>query len=143
MNNGQTKAFGKLMLAGEYSVLFGGMALVFGLKHFATCKFSEGETLDFVGLSTGVLRNHNHPLFRASLLACEKISIVPKIGCYTVDTSAFYEGPRKLGFGSSSAAISALVKMFFHNGGVEDQQLLLKTAIDAHKQFAQGFGSGA
>lgn len=139
MNIATTKAPGKVMLAGEYSVLFGGIAVVAAIDRFATCSYTPGASLDFKAITHTQEHDPHHPLFEAAVTACRHAEVKPAPGLYTLDTSPFYDGKRKIGLGSSAAAVTALVKMMMPR----DQQAVLLTALKAHALFSGGLGSGA
>lgn len=134
---------GKAMLMGEYGVLFGGTALSMPTKRSAVCTFLKSPQLDFSALTSHLEHNRQHPLFMAVQRACSQQSITTPCGRYVLDTRDFYRGSRKLGFGSSAAAIAALTKTIFFLEKIDNPQLLLHTALLAHKYFADGLGSGA
>lgn len=134
---------GKAMLMGEYGVLFGGMALVMPTKQSAVCTYYHGPHYEFSSITSSLEFDNHHPLFLAVKQACNQQSITAPWGSYALDTQGFYKGTRKLGFGSSAAAIAALTKMIFFLQKIENADLLLRTALKAHQLFASGFGSGA
>jgi phosphomevalonate kinase len=135
----------KLMLAGEYSVLFGGSALVATGIRRAHASFSPSNNFNYNFFS----RTHheyiyykNHILFDAVIHAALYYKIKAKPGSYYIDTSSFYHG-HKLGLGSSAAAVVALSRLLLMQHGIADQELLLNIAHKAHKDFSKGLGSGA
>lgn len=144
MNVAATKVPGKVMLGGEYSVLFGGIAIVAAIDRFATCSYTVGTSLDFKAITHGPEHNQHHPLFQAVIAACHHAKIEPAPGLYSLDTRPFYDGTRKIGLGSSAAAVTALVKMIMMmQKHLPDQQALFLTALKAHALFSGGLGSGA
>lgn len=133
----RVNAPGKLMIAGEYAVLFGYSAIVVAVDKRAQCHFSSGESLD--------LRSNiqDHALFDSCFLACRQLGIEPLVGQYVLDTSSFFNGDRKLGLGSSAAAIVALCKQIMTQRGLFDTEVLLRVSQRAHRIFSHRSGSGA
>lgn len=138
---------GKLMIAGEYSVLFGGKSLVAACNNYqAIAKFKASSKWSFFARTNASYINHNeHKLFVAAQKAALNLGITPKVGAYYLDTSVFYnpQSKNKLGLGSSAAGTTALSKLFLAQAGVEDRQTLLRLALAAHKNFSGEIGSGA
>jgi mevalonate kinase len=137
-----TKSKGKVFLFGEYSVLFGGIALVTTANRYAICSFYPSDDLSFTAITDHEENNADHPLFKTVQYALKQNSIKLPYGYYTLDTRDFFKKNRKLGLGSSAAATVALVQMVFHINGIKNQRLLIDVAIEAHKELNQG-GSGA
>jgi phosphomevalonate kinase len=140
-----TQAPGKVMIAGEYSVLMGFPALVAAIDRVAICQFSEGPTLKFLSKTMGDFSlDQNSPLFLAVVTTFKKHALEPKIGEYYLDTSEFFDATgQKIGLGSSAAAVTALSRMILLQHEIEDQALLFERAHEAHRLFSGGVGSGA
>lgn len=129
------------MLAGEYAVLFGKKALVYGVDRRAHCTYSRALSTNFSSITTHSERNNEHPLFLSVKKACAAHLMAFASGSYTVDTSAFFS-THKLGLGSSAAATVALTAMVLQQNNINDPTQLFDIARIAHRQVF-GFGSGA
>lgn len=141
-----TKAPGKLMIAGEYAVLFGHAALTAAVDRDAICSYVPGDGWQFfTRVGQDFIRQNDHPLLVAALRASDFFGHKTRPGTYSVDTSAFFDSDssQKLGLGSSAAATVALCKMILAQEGIDDRHLLLNLALKAHGDFSEGFGSGA
>jgi|SRR5579871_1174473 len=139
-------AFGKIMIAGEYSVLFGGQSLVLGINRQATCTFDAGDAFDFwAKTQEEFTRSFGHQLINAAQAECAKAGFPAQPGTYAIDTSTFFDQERghKLGLGSSSAATTALCKAILLQHNVFDPHLIGAVALKAHRELNGGFGSGA
>ncbi len=125
---------GKLFLAGEYGVLFGGPALVMAVNRRLT-----------VGPGGDVPASAD-PLIRAVLEEVSHIASLPKLGP-RIEEGAFYDaGGLKLGLGSSAAKAAALTASVFVMAGrnIDDEDVrreVLDVALAGHG--AAGGGSGA
>ena len=132
------------MLFGEYSVLFGGPAIIKAANPFATCTVTFGDAFKFSAYFDHKITDVNDPLWSSCIKVCQAASINLPIGHYTIDTRRFFLGHRKLGLGSSAAATVALIKMIVKLlGKGENPSLLLELALAAHRDFSKGLGSGA
>lgn len=140
-----TQAPGKVMIAGEYSVLMGFPALVAAIDRVAICQFKEGPALNFFAKTSQEFSLlQNSPLFLAVLTTFKKHRLEPRIGEYFLDTSEFFDATgQKIGLGSSAAAATALSRMILLQHEIEDQDLLFARAHEAHRLFSGGVGSGA
>lgn len=140
----ETKAPGKIMIAGEYAVLCGYPAIAMPSMEEARCIFTPGTTIETVARGPqGSAPDLS--LFDAVFRAAEAKSITPQTGQYCIDTRAFYDASsgHKLGLGSSAAATVALAKMILTQSRVDDHDALLNLAQTAHRYFSSGLGSGA
>jgi phosphomevalonate kinase len=139
-----SSAFGKLMIAGEYAVLFGHKALVTTIDTRAIAWFHpKNERAFFSYTGKEHRRLDEHPLFLAFVDACRDFNVTPNNGHYLLNTSAFFDDAgRKFGFGSSAAAIAALSKIVVLQG-LLDKTKLFDLAYLAHRKFSHGLGSGA
>ena len=135
------------MIAGEYSVLFGGKSLVAACNnHQAIARFEPSAHTAFLArTNSSYISYRKHKLFVATQKAALCLGITPKLGSYYLDTSVFYnpKTKNKLGLGSSAAGVTALSKLFLAQHGVDDRSLLLTLALKAHKNFSGKIGSGA
>ena len=87
-----TTAHGKIMLAGEYAVLFGNTALVLAINKNAQCTFLEGPTFNFLAKTVFEFEeSDNHPIFINARIACKKAGFDAIPGTYALDTSSFFE----------------------------------------------------
>lgn len=150
---------GKLMICGEYAVLDHAPAIVTAVNVRAHCKFEPGGTQ--LRISARPLRNDivtveisdqldwgDEPL---ELLAAAFYSL-PKerqaqlsglAGELLLDTSSFHVKETKLGLGSSAAALTALMGVFWQlTGGLPAEAEAFEQLRVAHTRF-QGNGSGA
>ena len=135
------KAYGKVVLFGEYGVLLGYKALVASIDRFALCSFKASSKMLF----TGIAKNNvitNSFIFDAALKACADFKINIPCGEYIVDTSEFFtDDNKKLGIGSSSAALSALCKSIIYHGN-NHHITALTLALRVNFYLTNGFGSG-
>jgi len=127
---------GKLFLAGEYTVLRGGSAVIAAVDREATAQFIPGfspaskvvaeavkATLDFMG---------------------EAAEALPR-GSVLVNSKRFTEGDRKLGVGSSAATAAATVGAVLAYCGYDlddHRNKIFELADKAHRAAQGGVGSG-
>lgn len=144
MNSHTASAPGKVMLAGEYSVLFGGTALVAPIDRMAQAQFKPADKLAFFSKTTDrFVQNNEHPLWQSVVGTQKNFALAMDIGAYSLDTSAFFDesSKQKLGLGSSAAGVVALSKLLLKQ---RDQNKLLRDyALKAHEDFSEHLGSGA
>jgi phosphomevalonate kinase len=135
------------MIAGEYSVLFGGKSLVAACNSYqAIAQFKASHHWAFFAhTNKSCPSNTSDKLFLATKKSAQNLGFTPKPGAYYLDTSAFYNthSKNKLGLGSSAAGVTALCKLFLSQHDQDNRQTLLKMALDAHKNFSGKLGSGA
>ena len=140
------RAPGKAVVLGEYAVLHGAPALVLAVDRYCRAsigaqpgdraqietRFPEPRQADApLGAETGVALvdlvrsalGGEHSAWRASL-----------------DTSDFFLAGRKLGLGSSAAALTAFAAAWAAFAGL--QAPTLSAAIELHRRFQNGAGSG-
>lgn len=138
LDRGHT-APGKLLLAGEYAVLRGGVAVVAAMDRRASARLADAAGvrspfLTAVAQRIGELWGKDHPAAHAAARV-------------VVDTAAFSQGGQKLGLGSSAAATVAATAAALAGGGLEverEQVLALATAAHGDAQGQRGSrGSGA
>ena len=128
---------GKLFLAGEYSVLEGGVAVLASASRFALAQFlPELEPASpLVAEATS----------RARAALGEVAAAVPE-GCSRVSTDGFSLDGVKLGLGSSAATAVAAAGALLEFAGVSlavNRELLFSVADAAHRAVQGGVGSGA
>ncbi len=158
---------GKLVIIGEYAVLYGAPALVLAVDRRARVKLEYGTeehrgvflTAPEVCAETVDLSTYLPPKATTSTpthlsLVVETLreatSLYSKAELFhaslhiTIDSSAFYVGRTKIGLGSSAAVCVALLAALLRHaaGKLPSRQLLFKHALAAHKRFQQGRGSG-
>ncbi len=137
-----TNACGKIMVAGEYAVLFGGNALIVPSAQKAQCTFTPGDAVHFSASAGRVPVDDS--LFAAVVKTASAAGIAIPTGHYHLDTSAFFHPDgQKYGLGSSAAATVALIKMIFERSARTDRQSLLEFSLQCHREYSQGLGSGA
>jgi phosphomevalonate kinase len=123
----QASAPGKLILSGEYAVLDGAPALVIAVDRRATAR------------RTHIAVHDASPFLRA----VARHAGTPDLGILA-DSSSFYDGPRKLGLGSSAAVTVAATACALAPPRIDEavRAEILAVAMAAHAE-AQGSGSGA
>ena len=134
---------GKLILAGEYAVLRGGIAVVAAVRRRAIARQVAPDPAraaalsPFLAAAVRVLESSADAAAAAALLR----------DAIDVDTSALHDGPTKLGLGSSAAATVAGIGCALAGAGLPlRRDLVLTLARNAHRlaQGARGVpGSGA
>lgn len=130
---------GKAMLIGEYAVLEGEPAVVAAVSVYAKAVLGDGPpSSPFIEAAIREARQEIAELGR-----CVDGASVPQ-----VDTSAFAQGGRKLGVGSSAAATVAAVGALFDAAGFDigDEQIrgrAYAAAKRAHDAAQGSAGSGA
>src|SRR5580700_4132319 len=101
----------KVMIAGEYSVLFGGIAIVAAVGRFAKARFKPGLEMRFFSQQeANTLEQNDNPLWQAVKRAASNNNISLKSGDYWLNTKSFYHKPsgQKYGIGSSAAGMVSL-----------------------------------
>ena len=140
------RAPGKLVVLGEYAVLYGAPALVLAVDR--RCRASVVARPGRVGrLETRSPKPHRS---EAALGAATGVALVDlvrgAIGFETqgwdavVDSSPFFAGGRKLGLGSSAAALCAFAGAWAAWSAAPRPEL--DVLIDLHRRFQGGAGSG-
>ena len=151
---------GKIVIAGEYAVLFGAPALSMAVDYRATCRVSGRDQADSE-LTTVGFRNgsrtfsindgipvwHDQGGSKADVGLFEAVLAEagwPKDGslAFRLDSTAFSDRAtgKKYGFGSSAAVAVALTGACL--GEEADLQTIRDVAGRAHRRFQAGTGSG-
>ena len=128
--NGVASAPGKIVLAGEYAVLWGAPAI---------CMAVDRRAVVTLGSRTDGECRVTTPGFGGAdrFRVIDAVTGGARPPCdIELDTSAFMSGGRKTGIGSSAALTVALLAAL---GGRSD---VYGEALDAHRRLQQGAGSG-
>ena len=122
---------GKVMLAGEYGVLDGGLAVVAAVNRRAVARrVAQPPPLSpFLAAARDVVR---------AVLGEEAARTFDAI---EVDTRALADGNRKLGLGSSAAATVAAVRLAAGTSPDADLPLVIRLSLDAHARAQAGRGA--
>jgi phosphomevalonate kinase len=139
-----TDACGKVMLAGEYAVLFGFPAVIAAINRKAHCFFEASAVMEFVSEAQALPKDCDR-LFKVAISCLKQAGYEPMTGKYVLDTREFFdqEHQQKIGLGSSSAATVALCKLILAQHHIHDKYILFKLAYRAHRLLNDNFGSGA
>ena len=128
--NVAASAPGKIVLSGEYAVLWDAPAVCMAVNRRAVATVSPSEDGECRLVTPGFDGMDRYRVLDA-LLGGERPA-----KRYTLDTTAFYEGGRKTGIGSSAALTVALAAAISGSTDVAD------VAMDAHRRLQGGQGSG-
>ena len=126
----RASAPGKIVLSGEYAVLYGAPAICMAVRRRAVVTIHEhaeaggrittpgyaGADADAIVNAVGVQGRHGHD--------------------FELDTRAFSEHKKKIGLGSSAALVVALVAAW------ENSTDVFSAALEAHRKLQGGTGSG-
>lgn len=147
------RAPGKLMLSGEYAVLAGAPAVLACVDRFVTVTATPRSDGAGDVRITGPQTASGHyalvsgtPRWQVGSPAMPLVDAVfavvrPAIAMdLTIDSSPFYEDGRKLGLGSSAAVAVALTAAL---AGAAHCRDIVTQAVEAHRRFQHGVGSGA
>ncbi len=145
----RTEAPGKVILIGEYAVLFGASALVASVGRCARVSFEPAQSfsLSALGLTVNArtsqeLRERDQRLALVASVLDEVDEALPSARI-SIDTTDFYDGGVKLGFGSSAAVAVALADALRRARGERPtSELLFRDAHRAHRRAQGGVGSG-
>jgi phosphomevalonate kinase len=153
------RAPGKLLLSGEYAVLFGAPAVVAAVDRFAEAQVR----LDRVSGGMTVTSRAEHERWTVSspereeltggdlgaVLAALRVAEAWAPGLTArqieveVDSRSFLTDGRKLGIGRSAATVTAATAAFLAVGGIRGHAEICEAAVAAHALFQEGHGSGA
>ncbi len=127
---------GKVFLAGEYSVLDGGWALVSTMAVHARASLVER------GTGLGPQSSLVEAILREMGATGLRLAPGRRI---ELDLSAFYDGPVKRGIGSSAAGTAAVAGLvnFLSRGSVGRRDTLAQRCCILHRRLQGGVGSGA
>ena len=121
---------GKIVLAGEYAVLWGAPAICMAVDRRAVA-------------TVGPLTDGECRVMTPGFSGPDRFRIIDAVARGTrpsrdieLDTSAFMSGDRKIGIGSSAALTVALL------AALEGRVDVFAEALDAHRRLQQGAGSG-
>jgi phosphomevalonate kinase len=160
---------GNLLLLGEYAVTEeGGLGLALAVDKRVSAEVQPADALSVEGrwgeeavlwtaespqgspLINGIVETWREQLYARGL--CPLDAEAPKLcgrrdpaGRVVVDSSPFFEGGRKSGFGSSAAVTVALTCALLHLSGFSGPQLLecaARISLLAHRRVQGGRGSG-
>lgn len=134
---------GKIMIAGEYSVLSGQPALVKAINRYASCRFEAHTTTRFFSKTSADFIEECSTLVDAVQTVCQEQHIEIPTGHYFLDSSAFFEKGKKIGLGSSAAVITAFIKTILAQHGDVQVEKLFLLSDKSHRLFNGGVGSGA
>lgn len=124
------RAPGKLFIAGEYAVLYGGIALVAAVDRYVEVRRSSGS-YEVIGAPT----ERKLPEIVASRLGDQA-----DIDLLEVDVSPFSGPDGKYGLGSSAASSVAIVRAICPSWSA---RRVFDVAYGAHREFQGDAGSGA
>lgn len=121
---------GKVVLSGEYAVLWGAPAVCMAVNRRAVATVAPAEDNECHILTPGFEGMERYRVLD-TLLGGERPA-----NCYRLDTTAFAQDGRKTGIGSSAALTVALAAAIHNSTDV------LATAMAAHSELQGGKGSG-
>lgn len=130
---------GKILLGGEYAVLFGAEAVVSAVNRRAQSQYFQDAAKDTSMIVHSVMET------AAAFLSGRGLPIHPD-AWVSVQSIGFRIGKLKLGLGSSAAVAAAAVGAVFDAHGLsiaENRMAILQVAQDAHRAAQKGQGSGA
>ncbi|MBA2665035.1 MAG: hypothetical protein H0U74_22300 [Bradymonadaceae bacterium] len=126
---------GKLFLFGEYAVLSGGQAIVTAVDRrvFATRH-----------MAASVYRAHGTEGLALPRLVLEAVESTARVEHLETDVRALFDGPNKLGLGSSAASTVALCAavLAYEAEGKLDRDAVFRASFAAHCRLQRGRGSG-
>ncbi|MEO1172143.1 MAG: hypothetical protein AAFX94_08835, partial [Myxococcota bacterium] len=147
----ESHAPGKLILLGEYAVLFGAPALVTAVERRARVTLEPAEHFRLSALGLDVRAEYANELRiadpRLSLVAAVFDEVLGEGGlpavAVAVDTEEFYLDGDKLGLGSSAAVAVALADALRRSQGqTSPPSQRFRDAYRAHRRAQGGVGSG-
>jgi phosphomevalonate kinase len=144
------RAPGKVVALGEYAVLDGAPALVLAVDRYATAGVASSE--DGASHLETAFPEAVERTFAAAepsgvalvdLVTAASAGALPWRG--VLDSSAFYDGDKKLGIGSSAAALCAWAGAWAahaRRAGFAAPAPTVETLVGLHRRFQGGSGSG-
>jgi phosphomevalonate kinase len=129
---------GKVFLAGEYSVLAGGPAVVstVGVHAMASIVKAGARRERQAAFVDAIVRALAPRIQTRLRRAGQRISL---------DLGAFYSGRAKMGIGSSAAGVAAVAGLVrvLSDGSVGRRDVLARRCAELHRRLQDGLGSGA
>lgn len=146
----ELSAPGNVLLLGEYAVTEpGGLGVALGSGPRGSATSQPAKELTVTSrFGSGFLQwpSDPLPLMDVALETLENEGIEPEPQQLEIDTSSFYEGERKLGFGSSAVATVMLVAQLLPGGADlrthAGRERLFGLALQTHRALQGGRGSG-
>jgi phosphomevalonate kinase len=145
------KAPGKLVVLGEYAVLTGAPALVLAIDRCCHAEIQRSHDEHcHLSISAPLPEERSFELGAASGMELIDIVIAADSAAAPawsarVDTSSLFDGEKKLGIGSSAAALTAWAaawSSFCGDGSIRRDTVSLEVLIGLHRAFQGGSGSG-
>jgi mevalonate kinase len=123
----------KLILFGEYTVLFGGDVLAIPLEKYA-CKWQEGSSFEHEALGNHIAKVvDNYPFLHFDIYHWREF-----IGKHYLSSTI----PLGYGLGSSGAVTAAIFEQFFSISDFHNDLFLLKTFLGEVESYFHGKSSG-
>lgn len=146
------RAPGKLVVLGEYAVLAGAPALVLAVDRYCRAEIGPSEDAR-CHILTKTFESHEVSYSREAGSGLALIDSVvagapaEDVAAWrgTVDSRAFFAGDRKLGLGSSAAALTVWAAVWAAYAGhavLDAGPKTLQALIELHRAFQGGAGSG-
>lgn len=140
---------GNVLLLGEYAVTeAGGLGVALGSGPRAVATSEPAEELSLTarfGPEERRWPEESLPLMEAAMEEAAEAGIELEPHRIEVDTSSFYRGGRKLGFGSSAAATVVLTALLLTPDSyttLPPRERLFRFALQTHRRLQGGRGSG-
>ena len=130
---------GKMLLGGEYAVLFGAEAVVTSVNRRAHARWLPKGPRESSVIVREVLRAARDPLSKRNIALSDAAWV-------SVQSSGFKIGKLKLGLGSSAAVAAGATGAIFEAHGLpirDHQTEILQTSLAGHRAAQDGKGSGA
>ena len=147
----QSKVPGKLVLTGDYAVLFGAPALVLAVNRYANTTLEVTDsggwviesninsTEQYQSLDALLSATQEQPLIHTLVGSLENQHDLPNHARLSLDTTQFYLNGNKLGIGSSAAILVSLAEVLTHFA----QKCFTDAAlIQLHNKLQNSEGSG-